>query len=261
MLIPGHSRQRFIAVTSSEELDSAAAAAMIAALREKPDSLFCLATGSSPEGAYALFVRRAIEEGLPVDRLRVVKLDEWCGIDGADPATCERFLRDRVIAPLKIDENRYISFDGGAADPEAECARVRAELQEAGPIDICVLGLGRNGHLGLNEPGSFLETGPHVALLAEKTRMHPMLAGRDGARTDGSGIPPDRGMTLGIGDILNSRIILFLVSGSGKEDAWDGFRSGKISTMHPSSFLHLHPGLTCIHEGRFGGPDDPYDSR
>ncbi len=248
--VPG----RFEAAASREELDEIAAEVMLRALREKPDALFCLATGSSPEGAYALFVRRAIGEHLPVHRLRIVKLDEWCGLSKTDPATCESFLRRRVIEPLGIAEDHYLAFDGEAADPEAECLRIGARLSEAGPIDLCVLGLGRNGHLGLNEPGEFLEAGPHVARLEERTMLHSMLAGHRGA---GSGVEtlPDRGMTLGMRDIMQSRIVLFLASGPEKEEAWEGFRSGRISTKHPSSLLHLHPGLLCIHERRFEAPE------
>jgi len=167
--------------------------------------------------------------------LRVVKLDEWLGVRAGDAATCEHFLRSRILEPLEIEAERYISFDSETADPLRECARVDGELERRGPIDLCILGLGKNGHVGLNEPGPSLRLHCHVAKLSEQTLGHAMMSSRE--------TKPAYGLTLGIGDILHSRKIVLLVTGGGKERVIARFLDGTVTTDLPASFLWLHHDL------------------
>ena len=195
---------RFSVLPDREALDRQAAALVWEAAGAKPDPLICLASGETPGGAYALLA------GAP-DRLshtRFIQLDEWAGLGADDPASCAAYLDRTLRSPLAVPPERWIGFRGDAADAAAECRRVAAALQDAGPIDLCILGLGRNGHLALNEPAESLCPFPHVATLDERSRAHPMLAG--------TGAQVREGLTLGLGDILQARRILLLVAGAAK---------------------------------------------
>jgi putative deaminase/isomerase len=212
-----------------------AAARVIAAAEAKSESLLCVPAGNSPAGLYQELIREAETKPDRFRRLRIVKLDEWLGLPAGDAATCEHFIRSRLLDPLAIEAERYISFDSETADPLRECARVRGELERHGPIDICVLGLGKNGHVGLNEPGPCLQPHCHVAKLSDETLRHGML-GSSEAR-------PTHGMTLGIGDILQARKILLLISGTGKERVTARFLEPTVTTELPATFLWLHHDL------------------
>lgn len=209
-----------------------AAARVIAAVAARSDSLLCAATGGSPAGLYRELAREAARAPALFRRLRVVKLDEWLQLPAGDPATCEHYLRSRVLDPLQIDAERYIGFDPQTADPLRECGRIDRELARQGPIDLCVLGLGKNGHIGLIEPAPCLQPHSHVAELSEQTLGHQML------RSAKAG--PTHGLTLGIADILAARKILLLVTGEGKERAVARFLDGTVSTEVPATFLWLH---------------------
>jgi galactosamine-6-phosphate isomerase len=181
-----------------------AADLIVERVRAKPDLLLCTATGATPTLTYELFVQAAAREPSLASRLRIIKLDEWGGLSGDDPATCEAYLQEKLIRPLRIPPGRYTSWHTDPPDPQAECGRIEAWLAGHGPIDLCVLGLGINGHIGFNEPAEALQPGPHVAQLAAESMQHPMLL-RSPAR-------PRYGLTLGIGDICRS--------GEGRSCCW-----------------------------------------
>ena len=221
-----------------EEMSRRAAAHVIAAATAKSDFLLCAPTGHSPAGLYRELIRESARQPDLLRNFRVVKLDEWLEMPPSDPASCEHYLQRRLIEPLGIAAERYISFDAEAKDPAKECARISAEVDRQGPIDVCILGLGRNGHVGLNEPAPHLQPHCHVAKLSEETRGHMMMSGR--------GTKPASGLTLGMGDILASRNILLLVTGEGKQRAIGRFLEATVTTDLPASFLWLHPNVDVM---------------
>jgi len=105
---------------------------------------------------------------LDTSQLVVVKLDEWHRMRMDDPSTCEVFVQDLVVGPLGISADRYVGFDSSAADPTVECARIDREIDRIGGIGVAVLGIGRNGHIGLNEPGGSLEARSHFVEVTER---------------------------------------------------------------------------------------------
>src|SRR5262249_14805083 len=157
------------------------------------------------------------------------------GLPINDPATCERQIRTTLIEPLRLSD-RYVGFASQPTDPPAECARIRAWLARHGPIDVCILGLGRNGHLGFNEPNDSLEPRAHVAVLADSSLSHAMLQ-RGSQR-------PHYGLTLGVADLLQSRRVLLVVNGALKREPLSRLLNGKINTLFPASLLQLHPDVT-----------------
>jgi galactosamine-6-phosphate isomerase len=220
-----------------EAMSRAAADLLAGEISRKPDTLLCLATGATPMRSYELLAaRRTTVAGL-FDRLRVLKLDEWGGIPMEDPATCESFLRKSFIAPLGLEE-RFVGFRSQPENRAAECDRIRLWLAGNGPIDLCVLGLGVNGHLGFNEPADALQPHAHVATLSAESLSHSMIAKAK--------VEPEFGLTLGMADLLRARQILLVVSGHSKRAALKQLLSGRISTHFPASFLWLHGNATLL---------------
>ena len=228
----------FTRFSDSSLLNQKALALVIGEVTARPGLLFCAATGNSPGLLYESMVRESALNPSMFRRMRLIKLDEWWGMPPDDPRTCEVYLQQKLIGPLGISHDRYISFAPDAPDAEKECRRVGSALEGEGPIGLAVLGLGKNGHLGLNEPGPFLNPDCHRATLSPETRQHPML--------EHSGPAPESGLTLGMRDILSSEVIVLIVSGSGKEKALQQLRSGKITTECPATFLWTHPRVHCL---------------
>jgi galactosamine-6-phosphate isomerase len=223
-----------------DEAAAEAARLLAAELRAKPDLLLCAATGATPTRAYELFAARRRYQPPLFNSLRLVKLDEWGQLPMDDPGSCETYLQRHLVQPLEISPSRYLSFQS-QANPESECARITQALDEAGPIDVCVLGLGVNGHIGFNEPAESLQGAPHRSKLASSSLRHEML--RDVK------VPISYGLTLGMSHLLQSRKILLLVTGSHKVAAMKQLLSRRISSYFPASFLWLHSDVTCICDG------------
>jgi putative deaminase/isomerase len=221
-----------------QEMSGNAASLVLEEIQKKPDLLLCAATGSSPVGLYAELAATADREPELFNRLRILKLDEWGGVPENHPVTCEYFIQNKILKPLRIPPDRYISF---ASDPESlelESGRIRSRILSEGPIDICILGLGKNGHLGLNEPAHRLEPYSHVTGLTDTSLEHSMIASLEQK--------PSYGLTLGMQEILSSGKIIMLVAGKGKKEVAEKMMEAKISTQLPASFLWLHPHVECL---------------
>jgi galactosamine-6-phosphate isomerase len=225
-------------VFSDHEAMSHAAAQWLASrLRERPTSLLCLAAGSTPTRTYELLVEQTKQTSSLAERCRLLKLDEWGGVPMDDAATCERQLRAVLVDPLQASD-RYVGFESDPADRDAECRRIARWLQSNGPIDIAVLGLGINGHIGFNEPAEALQPHSHIASLSPESMQHVMLAQSERR--------PTFGLTLGMADLLQSREVLMLVSGAAKRGPLRRLLSGQIATVFPASLLATHPRVTLM---------------
>jgi galactosamine-6-phosphate isomerase len=206
-------------------------------LRERPTSLLCLASGATPRHTYQLLVENGSREPSLVNQCRILKLDEWGGLPIADPATCEKHLQSEFVMPLGLAD-RYVGFDSNPQDAQAECTLIAAWLERNGPIDICVLGLGTNGHIGFNEPAASLQPHAHVAELSAASLSHAMITQ--------SAVRPTYGLTLGMADLLQSRHVVLLVTGTRKRRPLEQLLSGQISTQFPASLLQLHPSVQLL---------------
>jgi galactosamine-6-phosphate isomerase len=231
-----------------DAMSRTAASHLARALRRKPGLLLGLATGATPTLTYQRLAQMRTRRPALFRGVRIVKLDEWLGLPMDHPATCETYLRENVLRPWGVPRARYQGFRSEPRDARAECARLARWLARQGPFDLCVLGLGRNGHLLMNEPADVLAAGPHVARLAASTRAHSMVRAMK--------TPPRRGLTMGLADILRSRAILLLVSGAHKAAPLRRVLSGRVTTRCPASLLWLHPDVTvlCDREALPGGP-------
>lgn len=229
---------KFYRTENYETMSKKACSILIDCLVQKPDSLFCIATGNSPTGSYQLFVKEVKKRGIDTSKMRIIKLDEWCGLKKDNPATCEYYVKKHILDPLAVEDHRYISFNSMEKNSEYECDRISSLLKKNGGIDCCILGLGRNGHLGLNEPSSELNPFIHKTALEPKTQTHTMLTLNNQSVSEG--------YTLGIKDILSSKKILMLVTGSGKKEAYKVLQRQIITPAQPANYLWLHDNTDCI---------------
>jgi galactosamine-6-phosphate isomerase len=220
-----------------EAVSRRAVAWLVDRVRQRPDALICLAAGSTPRRTYELLAERGASEPALFAECRFIKLDEWGGLPLDDSATCEHQLQQLLIKPLGAAA-RYTAFQSCPPDRAAECARIAGWLAEHGPIDVALLGLGINGHVGFNEPAKVLQPHAHVAELAATSLTHAMLS-HTSAR-------PEFGITLGMADLLQAREILLLASGSSKREPIRRLLSGQLATEFPASLLELHPHLTFL---------------
>jgi galactosamine-6-phosphate isomerase len=219
------------------ELNELASALIIHELQQNPKSLVCAATGNSPTGVYKKLVEK--KENINTSGLRFIKLDEWYGLGINDEGSCEKYLHEQLFNPLGISNKRYIAFDGKATEPKKELQNVTNYLDEHGPIDLCILGLGKNGHIAFNEPADTLHPHAHMALLSSTSLEHAMIKG--------TGEQIKYGMTLGMTDILQSKKIILLVNGTHKNAVMQKLMEQKIRTQLPASFLWLHPDVQCFY--------------
>jgi len=224
-----------------DAMSHTAADFICAELRQRPSLLLCASAGATPTRTYELLAARHNRQPKLFERLRVIQIDEWGGLAPGGSATCAADLRTKLLEPLRITRNRYVGFRTDATDAEAECGRIARWLAANGPIDVCILGLGSNGHVGMNEPAEALTPHAHVAALAVSSRKHAML----------KGLPqrPRYGLTLGLGDILRSRRILLLVNGKRKRPALKRLILPRVTPRFPASFLWLHPDATVLCDG------------
>lgn len=222
----------------AESLSRKAARRVLTALANRPDLLLCAAGGSTPLRTYQVLARHRERQPKVFRRLRVVKLDEWGGLPTGGPGTCEQQLQSHLLSPLGVSGKRYFGFRSDPPDADLECHGVSRRLAAEGPIDLCILGLGMNGHVAMNEPAPALQPQAHVARLADLTLRHPMLA-------EAKSIPMF-GLTLGMAEILAAREILLLVSGASKREPLQRFMGREITTDFPASFLWLHSNWTLL---------------
>jgi len=237
---------QFFVHSDYEELSHWASRTILHRAVQKPDLILCAATGSSPTRTYELIAEAWSNRRNLAARLRIVKLDEWGGLPPDDPATCEAYLRRLLLGPLGISNDCYVGFRGDAPDPAAECRAVADRVGAWGPIDVCVLGLGLNGHLGFNEPADALHPHAHVATLSPESLAHPMVRDRS--------TPLRYGLTLGMAEILSSKQVMLLVNGRHKRDVLRRLLDDRtVSPRFPASFLWLHPNVYCLCDAEAAG--------
>lgn len=199
-----------------------------------------LATGSSPLPAYQELIRRHREEGLSFADARAFLLDEYVGLPDEHEQSYHRFIRENLVSHIDLPEERVDSPDGTAEDPHAEAVAYDGRIRDAGGVDVQILGIGSNGHIGFNEPGTPADSRTRVAELMPSTR-------NDNARYFPSlADVPERCITQGIGTILEARSIVLVASGEAKADAVARAVSGTPDPTCPASALQAHPRVTFV---------------
>ena len=203
-------------------------------LRRKAELVLGLATGGTPVKLYQDLIRRHREKGLDFSQATTFNLDEYLGLSPDHPASYRRFMQEQLFNHINILPQRTHLPDGLATDIEEHCRLYEAHIQAAGGIDIQVLGIGSDGHIGFNEPSSSLASRTRTQILTSQTRS-------DNARffADPADVPFEC-ITMGIGTILESRACLLLAFGENKAEAVASAFEGPLTAMNPASALQLH---------------------
>ena len=220
------------------------AASIIAAqVVSRPDCVLGLATGSTPMGAYRQLVRWHRRGDMSFREVRAVNLDEYYGLAPTHDQSFRRFMRDNLFDHVDIAPENTHAPDGLAGDAELECARYEQAVAALGYPDLQLLGLGRNGHIGFNEPCDRFPVTTHLVDLAESTI-------EANARFFASaGDVPRQAITVGVGAIMRARKILLVVSGADKAGALAKTVRGPVTPEVPASILQLHPDVTVVGDG------------
>jgi len=210
-------------------------------VKQKPHAVLGLATGSTPLPLYAELVRLHREEGLDFSGVRTFNLDEYVGLPSGHPASYRAFMQENLFRHVRFAASHIP--DGLAEDIPAECEAYETEIRKAGGIDLQILGIGSDGHIGFNEPASSLASRTRIKTLTPRTRA-------DNARFFGTPEEvPHHVITMGIGTILEAGQVVMLAFGEGKAAAVAGAVEGPLSAMNPASALQLHPrGVVFLDE-------------
>lgn len=217
------------------------AEAMARLLRRKPDALIGVATGSTPLPVYKALAAKVRSGAVDASRARIAQLDEYVGLPAGHPRSYRSVLGREVLEPLGIGMDGFMGPDGTAGDVQGACEAYDKALAEAGGVDLQLLGIGTDGHIGFNEPCSSLASRTRIKTLTERTRT-------DNARFfDGDiGRVPHHVITQGIGTILDARHLVLLATGEGKADAVAASVEGPLAAVCPASALQLHPHATVV---------------
>jgi len=206
----------------------------------KPNSVLGLATGSSPLALYEELVRRHQEEELSFQQCHSFNLDEYLGLGGDHPQSYRYFMNEKLFNRLNIPLENTRVPNGLCQDATEECLDYEKQIQLLGGVDLQVLGIGRNGHIGFNEPSSSLASRTRVKTLTPQTV-------KDNARFfQAHEQQPHLAITMGIGTIMDSRKILLLATGENKSDAIKAMVEGSVSASCPASALQFHPAVTLV---------------
>jgi len=230
-------------IVIAEDYDhmSRVAAGMVAAeMRWKPDLVLGLATGLTPLGMYRELVRMHREEGLDFSRIITFNLDEYYGLGPDDPQSYHHYMWENLFRHVNIRPQAVHVPPGQPADAAAACRAYDEAIDEAGGIDVQVLGIGRNGHVGFNEPGGTLRAATHLIDLTAATR-------RANARFfPDPDLVPRRAISMGMRPIMQARQVILLASGQEKARAIRATVNGPLTTRVPASLLQLHPRCTLV---------------
>ena len=229
---------RIIIKNEYEELSKVAAVAVAGLINAKPDAVLGLATGSTPLRLYRELIRMHKEEGLDFSRVVTFNLDEYVGLTKDDPQSYQNFMHENLFKHINIPHQNIHVPSGTTDNYEAYCAWYEKRIVDHGGIDLQVLGIGTDGHIGFNEPSSSLGSRTRIKTLAKQTID-------DNARffDDPSDVPV-YAITMGVGTILEAKWIILLASGDSKAPAIADAIEGPVTSMNTASALQLHRNVT-----------------
>jgi glucosamine-6-phosphate deaminase len=226
---------------SSEDVAAALADRVASTLRAKPDAVLGLASGRTPVDGYAELRRLHAARSTDWSRASTFNLDEFAGIDSRHPGSFRTFMERHLFEGVNLRSGRIHFLNGVAKDLNAECDRYEAAIAAAGGIDLQLLGIGTNGHIGFNEPGDALPLRTHRVRLMESTRRdNAMLFDNDLSRV------PAEALSMGIGTILRARRIVLVATGDKKAECIRQATSGRLTTRVPASMLQVHSDVELL---------------
>jgi glucosamine-6-phosphate deaminase len=230
-----------IILRNSAEIGAVGADAIEALLARKPDAVLGVATGSSPLTIYDELAARCAAGQVSFTKARGFTLDEYVGLPGDHPERYRNVIDKVLVSRVDFEPDAVAGPDGLATDIPAACAAYEEEIRAAGGVDLQILGIGTDGHIGFNEPGSSLASRTRIKTLTRQTRM-------DNARFfDGNlDAVPTHCLTQGLGTIMAARHVVLVATASSKGEAVHHLVEGAVSAMWPASILQHHPHVTVL---------------
>lgn len=234
---------KWIEVNTYEEMSEVAANIFSKQIQAKPNSVLGLATGGSPVGMYKELVSQHQAGQLSFKDVQTFNLDEYVGLDHTSPASYWTFMHKNLFNLVDIQPQNIHLPNGKAKDLAAECAAYDASIEAAGGIDLQLLGIGVNGHIGFNEPGTPFDSMTNIVELTESTKTENAIYFDDPSEV------PTHAITMGIQSIMKAKEIVLIAFGEKKLDAIEKLKSGVITEDFPASQLVTHPNVTVIYGG------------
>ncbi len=231
---------RIIITKDYDEMSKVAANIIAAQMTLKPNSVLGFATGSSPIGTYAELIKKNQAGDIDFSTITTVNLDEYKDLPITHDQSYYYFMNDYLFNHVNINKDNTNLPNGNAEDPEAECARYEALIKELGGIDMQLLGLGHNGHVGFNEPGDCFQKNTYCVTLTERT------IDANKRFFESADAVPRQAITMGVGTIMAAKKLVLVVSGADKADALQKCLQGPITPSVPGSVLQLHPDVTVV---------------
>jgi glucosamine-6-phosphate isomerase len=222
------------------ELSVHAANAIIELVKNKPHAVLCLAAGDTPRLTYSLMAKKAQEEKIDFSKCSFIGLDEWVGIPPQNEGSCRYFLQTTIFTPLQIASEQINLFDALSNDLEKECTTMNKKIIDKGGIDLMLVGVGMNGHIGFNEPGVPVSNNAHVIDLDEVTQSV-------GQKYFSEPVAIKKGITLGLNQLLQSRKAIMMANGLKKAPVISKTLEEEINIGMPASIIRKHAqGIVMI---------------
>lgn len=217
-----------------QELSEVAATIIVGLIKVKPNSVICLASGDTLRLSLTKVVEKANKQQINFSAVQFIGLDEWVGISADTHGSCAHFFKEYILMPLGIPPSNFHLFDGMASDLEKECEKMDETILRLGGIDLMVVGIGINGHIGFNEPGIPIPLKSHVVELHETTQS----VGQKYFKTPTS---LKKGITLGLQHLIDSKEVVLVASGEAKALVIQKTVLGEISEVVPATVIRKHP--------------------
>ncbi|WP_059102856.1 glucosamine-6-phosphate deaminase [Shouchella shacheensis] len=229
-----------IRVKDYEEMSRQAAAHLYKRMTAGKRMTMGLATGATPERTYDLIIEKAEGDNQSFHHIHTFNLDEYAGLDSSDTNSYRYYMNQRFFNHIDLPKEQTHLPNGMAPDLEEECHRYEDELKQTGGLDVQLLGIGSNGHIGFNEPGTSFSSRTHVVALTKETRE------ANARYFTSMNAVPKHAITMGIETIMEAKEIILLVSGEAKAEAYDRLLSGGVDEFFPASILKKHPNVLLI---------------
>lgn len=235
-----------IVAENYDEVSKLAADEIAGVIKDNSDCVLGLATGSTPIGTYQNLVRLYDEGKISFKNVQTFNLDEYLGLDGSNLQSYRYFMNQNLFDHVDIDKARTHVPSGTASDLDGECSQYDTEIEEAGGIDIQLLGIGHNGHIGFNEPCKYFPKTTHKVKLTDSTIE------ANSRLFDSIDEVPRYAVTMGIGTIMSARRILLVANGEDKADIVAKSLFGEVTPEVPASILQFHPDVTVVVDKKAG---------
>jgi glucosamine-6-phosphate isomerase len=215
------------------EMSAAAAATIIDCIKQKPDALLCFASGDTPKLTYQRLAERVANEKIDISQVFMIGLDEWLGIPPVDSGSCHYFLQHYLFQPMHVPATNYHLFDALTTNEDNECRKMDQLIFERRGIDMMVVGVGMNGHIGFNEPGTPIDSTSHVAVLDEITQTV-------GQKYFTGQVVIGKGITVGLKQVMDAGTLLMIANGKKKAPVIQKTLETKTGNHFPASLIREH---------------------